>query len=107
MGDVDARSRGRRAGGPAVTTPDPIEIAMEAEADGLAPAGVAARYLENQNRLTLWQIASERAGFALKVPTGAAGLAVAGMLAVMAWQASRADGLVIKPFSVPPDLAAR
>ena len=62
---------------PAPTTPDPIEIAMEAEALGEAPRGVAHRVLAKQEQLIGWQIASERAGFALKLLTGAAGLAVA------------------------------
>ena len=90
----------------APTTPDPIEIAMEAEASGEAPRGVAHRVLAKQEQLIGWQIASERAGFALKVLTGVAGVAVAGALAVMAWQASRADGVILDPFTVPPALAA-
>ena len=90
----------------APTTPDPIEIAMEAEALGEAPRGVAHRVLAKQEQLIGWQIASERAGFALKVLTGVTGVAVAGALAVMAWQASRADGVILEPFTVPPALAA-
>ncbi len=91
----------------APTTPDPIEIAMQAEADGAAPSGVAARVLAKQERLIGWQIAGERAGFGLKLLGGLAGLIVAMALAAMAWQASRADGVVIEAFSAPPDLAAR
>ena len=98
---------------PAPTTPDPIEMAMEAEASGEVPEGVAhevlrkqSTLLSRQSTLTGWQIASERAGFALKVLTGVAGVAVAGALGVMAWQASRADGVILEPFTVPPALAA-
>lgn len=91
---------------PAPTTSDPIEIAMEAEAEGVAPEGVAHEVLRKQSALIGWQIASERAGFTLKVLTGAAGVAVAGALALMAWQASRADGVILDPFTVPPALAA-
>jgi Tfp pilus assembly protein PilF len=80
---------------------------MQAEASGAEPAGVAARLLAKQERLVGWQIASERAGVTLKAMTGLAGLATAVLLAVMAWQASRADGMVIEPLSVPPDIAAR
>ena len=101
---MDDKVASRREAAP--TTPDPIEIAMEAEASGEAPRGVAHRVLAQQERLIGWQIASERAGFALKVLTGAAGVAVAGALAVMAWQASRADGVILDPFTVPPALAA-
>ena len=96
------------------TTPDPIEIAMEAEAVGQAPHGVASQVLteqlqliRTQTKLGRWQIASERASFALKVLTGVAGVAVAGALAAMAWQASRSDGLVVEAFSVPPALVSR
>ena len=80
---------------------------MEAEAEGRSPEGVAYRVLEKQERLIGWQIVSERAGFALKVLTGLAAVATASVLAVMAWNASRADGVVIDPFSVPADLAAQ
>ncbi len=104
--------RSRKARPP--TTPDPIEIAMEAEAVGQAPHGVASQVLteqlqliRTQTKLGRWQIASERASFALKVLTGVAGVVVAGALATMAWQASRSDGLVVEAFSVPPALVSR
>ena len=101
---------------PAPTTPDPIEIAMEAEAMAadMSPDSPARRVLieqlqliRTQTKLGRWQIASERAGFALKVLTGVAGVAVAGALAAMALQASRSDGLVVEAFSVPPALVSR
>ena len=80
---------------------------MEAEASGVVPEGVAHEVLRKQSALIGWQIASERAGFVLKVLTGLAGLAVASALAAMAWQASRSDGLVVEAFSVPPALVSR
>ncbi len=82
-------------------------MAMESIADGAPGGGPAYDLLVNQGRLVRWQIASERAGFALKILTGVAGVAVAGALAAMAWQASRADGLVVEAFSVPPALVSR
>ncbi len=88
----------------APTTPDPIEIAMTAEADGAPPSGVAARVLEKQERLIGWQIASERAGFGLKVLMGLAGVAAAAALAAMAWTASQDESLVIDPIGAPADL---
>ena len=91
----------------APTTPDPIEIAMEAEAGDASPDSPARRLLIDQGRLVRWQIASERAGFALKVLIGVAGVAVAGALVAMAWQASRSDGLVVEAFSVSPALVSR
>jgi tetratricopeptide (TPR) repeat protein len=89
-----------------VTTPDPIEIAMEAEASGRPPGGLAAEYLAEQKRLVRWQVANERAAFALRVLTAAAGIAVAVALGAFAWQASQARGLVVDPFATPPGLAA-
>ncbi len=69
--------RRRRARAP--TTPDPIEIAMEA-ADNPTLSEPVRTLLGNQNRLVLWQIVSERAGiadkrasFVLKALTGLAG----------------------------------
>ncbi len=89
---------------PAPTTPDPIEIAMEAEAHDRASDSPARRVLLKHEKLIGWQIASERAGFALKLLTGLAGVAAAAMLGVMAWNASQDDSLVIDPVSAPEDL---
>ena len=91
----------------APTTPDPIEIAMEAEARDRRPDSPARTLLVNQNRLVRRQIASEDLSIALKLLTAAAGLAVAVALGAMIWSASRADGLVIEAFSVPPALTER
>ena len=91
----------------APTTPDPIEIAMEAEAHGVAPVGAALGLLQDQRQLVRWQVANERAAFALRALTGVAGVAVAAVLVAMVWQAHDAGGLLVEPFSVPPDLAAR
>lgn len=103
----------------APTTLDPIEIAMEAEVSDPSPDSPARRVLLGQEaligeqialaqhdlRLRRWQIVGERASVALKVLTAMAGLAVAGAAALMIWTASRAEGLVVAAFSVPPDLA--
>ena len=59
------------------TTPDPIEIAMEAEAIGRPAAGPAHDLLVEHGRLTRLQIANERVGLGLKLLTGAAGVAAA------------------------------
>ena len=89
----------------APTTPDPIEIAMEAEALGEAPRGVAHRVLAKQEQLIGWEIADRRAAFALKLLTAFAGLAVVAVLGAMAWRASEAGGLVVEAFVVPPQFA--
>ncbi len=65
------------------------------------------RHLHEQMRhmgLDRW---SKRLRLALQAMTIALGLAVAGGLAWMAWDAAHADGLVVEAFSVPPDLAAQ
>ena len=83
---------------------DPIDIAMD---QTHADPGPARRLLIDQGRLVRTQIASERAGLVLKVLTGLAGLVAAGLLAALAWDAARTRTLVVRPFSVPPDMAAR
>lgn len=80
---------------------------MEAVADGEALEGPGHSLLRQQERLVRWQIASERMRFVLGLLLGLAGLTAAGLLAFMVWTASRADGLVVEPFSVPPSLAER
>ena len=92
---------------PAPTTPDPIEIAMEAEATDTSPDSPARRVLLKQERLIGWDIADRRMGVALKVLTGLAGLAAGLALGGMVWNAAHADNLVIEAFSVPPALAER
>ena len=102
-------ARGRRPPklhDPAPTTADPIEIAMEAEAADASADSPARTLLVNQNRLVLWQIASERAGFGLKVLTALAGLALAAGLGVMVWQATQADGVIVEPFRISAPLVA-
>ncbi len=93
---------------------DPVEIALDADRGDPAPDSPARALLLKHNALAdadlrhrRLQIASERAGLALKVLTGAAGLAAAAVLGVMAWDAHNAKGLVMEPFSTPPDMAAK
>ena len=97
--------------GPAVSrkpdSPNPVEIAMAALNDGAPEDGPAGVLLRRHTHLIDVQIASERMGFALKLLTGLLGLAIAMALASMVWSASQERGLVIEPFSVPPDFAER
>ncbi len=102
MNNVAAKPK-RRAKAP--TTPDPIEIAMEAEASGSAPQGVAAGLLADQRRLIGWQIAGARAAFALRALAGATVLLAVIVLGVLAFRASRTSELVVHALSVPPALA--
>ena len=57
-----------------------------------------------QLRLNIWQ---QRMGVLLRIATAAVGIVVAGAFALMVWDASRSNGMLIEPFSVPPDLGAR
>ena len=92
---------------PTPTTDDPLELAMEAAATGRAPSGAVQALIANQNRLVGWQIATERAAFALKSLTVIVGVVVAVIVAVLLIAASQYRGLTIQPFSVPPELEAR
>ncbi len=80
---------------------------MAAEASGHAPPGGAAEVLRRHAQLLGWQMASERASFALKVLTGVVGLAAAIAVVVLIYTSSRHQGLVVQAFSAPPDLVAR
>jgi tetratricopeptide (TPR) repeat protein len=92
---------------PLPDTPNPIEIAMR-EVNAGAPAdSPAAAVLRKHARLIDAQIASERMGFTLKVLTAVAGLVFALALGSMVRSASQERGLVIEPFSVPPEFAER
>lgn len=88
-------------------SPNPVEIAMAELNDGAPEDGPAGVLLRRHTRLIDAQIASERMGFALKLLTGLLGLVIAIALASLVWSASRERGLVIEPFSVPPDFAGR
>jgi hypothetical protein len=57
-----------------------------------------------QLHLGIWE---KRPGVLLCAAAAFVGLAVAAGIGVMVWDAARSNGLVIEPFSVPPDLAAR
>lgn len=102
-----AESGVEAAARPALTTVDPIELALDAEARGAPADGPAQRVLRKHEKLIDWQIAGQRAGFALKVLTGLAGLAAAFVVGWAVWDASRYQGLVVQAFSAPPDLATR
>ncbi len=84
-----------------------VDIAFEAVANDATLDSPARGLLIDQRRLINAQLLGERLSNGLKIATGAAGLAVAVAAGVMVWQASRADGLVIKAFATPPSLVAR
>ncbi len=81
---------------------DGVELGLDSARDAGAHDG--RDLLKRQAQLIGWQVAGQRASFALKVLTAFAGIMAAGALLVMAWQASRAEGVILEPISVPPDL---
>lgn len=109
-----ARPRRSRARVEAPTTPDAVEIAMEAQASGRAPQGPALNLIERQTALIDadlrhrgWQIANERASMGLRLLTGLAGLAAAVLVVVMIVSAARSQAVVVEPFGAPPELVGR
>ena len=57
-----------------------------------------------QLHLGIWE---KRLGVVLRLATAVVGIAVASGFALMVWDAAHSRGLIIEPFSVPPDLAQR
>ncbi|GAA0642779.1 hypothetical protein [Brevundimonas lenta] len=96
------------------TTPDAVEIAMEAEATGAPPEGAARRLLESHIRLAEEQIGlarNERFRNRIKAVRDMT-LAAAVMLLVLGagavlLAARNAQGLVVEPLGVPPEMAAQ
>jgi tetratricopeptide (TPR) repeat protein len=78
---------------------------MEVEARDTTAESPARRLLIKQERLIDAQLTGERLSNGLKMLGGFAGLTATVALGLMAWTASRADGLVVDAFSVPPTLA--
>ncbi len=108
MSEAEAvKPRRRKRGSEVPTTLDAIEMAMRAERNDPAPDSPARILLQKQARLLDRQTASESVSLALKVMTSIVGLVVAVALGSMMWAASNERGLVIEPFSVPPEFAQR
>ena len=121
----EPKARNRRKQPAAPTTPDPVEIAMEIAASGQTPGDAALEVLQTNAALMREQIdvAREEANLSRKQLVLAsneifrnrirairdiaiAAVVIALLLAAGAvvWSASRTTGLVIQPFSVPPEL---
>ena len=92
-------------------TADPAALSL---ALGGASRAKADAYLDDQRHhlheqlkqihLDVWE---KFLGVFLRLATAVVGVAAAGAVAWLVWDASRSNGLLIEPFSVPPDLAAR
>ncbi|WP_298126125.1 tetratricopeptide repeat protein [Brevundimonas sp.] len=96
---------------PAPTTPDPVEIAMEMAVSGTSPGAAALEVLQTNAALMREQIGlarNERFRNRIRAIRDIALAAVVVALLVLGgtavWSASRTTGLVIQPFSVPPEL---
>ncbi len=94
------RARGRRG-----KAADPIADRFLARQEELAAKQL--HHLDEQFRHLRVRALSERLKVTVQVLTILVGLLVLGSVGLMAWEATRADGLVIKAFSVPPAMAAR
>ena len=98
-----------------------VDAAAVALALGGASRGTADAFLNDQRALiadqrhhlhqqfkhlclSVWE---KRLGVLLRVATAVVGIAVAAGAAFMVWDAAHSSGLLIEPFSVPPELAAR
>jgi tetratricopeptide (TPR) repeat protein len=95
----------------APTTPDPVEIAMEIAASGKTPADAAmavlhanAALLTHQGVLARNEIFRNRIKSIRDIAIAAMVVAVLLAMGAVVWSASRTTGLVIQPFSVPPEL---
>ncbi|MFN7388057.1 hypothetical protein [Brevundimonas sp.] len=103
--------RPRRQKPKAPTTPDPVEIAMEAEASGKAPTGEASALLRRHSALIDRQLVlasneifRNRIRSIRDIAIAAMVVALVVAMGAVVWSASRTTGLVIQPFTVPPEL---
>ena len=115
----EPKARNRRKRPAAPTTPDPVEIAMEIAATGRTPADAAmavlhanAALMHDQAGLTRKQlllasneIFRNRIRAVRDIALAAVVVALIVAMGAVVWSASRTTGLVIQPFSVPPELA--
>jgi tetratricopeptide (TPR) repeat protein len=93
---------------------NPVAVDAEAAAflrDQRRLVSLQAEHLHEQRLLILsrlrWGRSSDRLKAVLQSMTIGVGLIVGAAVAFMAWQAHEAGGLIIEPFSTPPDLAAQ
>ena len=89
--------------------PEPVLDAFLAEQTDLVR--IQKEHLHEQRQVVLARLKlgrwRDRVTLVLQTMTALVGLVLAAVIGVMAWQAHEDHGLVIAPFSVPPDLAAR
>jgi tetratricopeptide (TPR) repeat protein len=88
---------------------DPVAISLALAGASRAKADAylddQRHHLHEQFKQLRLATLSQRLTIALKIATGAVGLAIIAGLGVAIWSASRANGLVVESFSVPPQFA--
>ena len=97
-----------------IETTDALEIALtqgHGSAEARALLEKHSRLIDAQETLARadlrhrgWQIISERVGAVLKALTALAGILILAGIASFLWSASRASGMVVDAFSVPPSM---
>jgi tetratricopeptide (TPR) repeat protein len=91
--------------------PDPAAIAAALgrsspaiDAELIAYLHAQRHHLNAQRLASVWE---KWLGVFLRAATACVGVAVAGGIGFMVWQAAHSDGLKVEPFSVPPAMAER
>jgi len=64
-------------------------------------------HLHEQYKRLKMGVISDRLSITLKVLTAVVGIGVASFFSLMVWDAAHSSGLIIEPFAVPADMAAR
>jgi tetratricopeptide (TPR) repeat protein len=88
-------------------TLDPLDLALRGQGSSAADQAASRELICDQARLVRSQIMSERAGFALKLLTGAVGVVAAVVLGLFVVDAARSERLILEAFSVPPAFEER
>ncbi len=99
---------------PGATLADPVALGMAMSRASSRVDEELTGYLHDQRHhlheqlkqlhLDIWE---KLLGVFLRLATAVVGVAAAGAVAWLLWDASNSNGLLIEPFSVPPDLATR
>ncbi len=95
----------------AAETPDPAALSLALAGASRAEADAFLRdqrhHIHEQLKQIHLDIFEKWLGVALRLATLCVGLAVAGGLGMMVWDAAHSKGLIITPFNVPPSLRER
>lgn len=101
------RPRRSRKRAEPLTTPNPVELALQSVVGSDSGDAIAHRVLRRHEQLIGWQIVNERASMALRVLTGVAGVVAALVLGMLVVSAARSQAVVVEAFGAPPEMIAR